>query len=153
MPRTVLDARKRREILDAARAGESLGKIADRYGVHKATVGRIVQSGQVDIVKVADTRRQEAATAWAAAQRLSLLNQLFDRAAIMAKRIKEPRELQQLASAVAVLIDKRRLEDGLATERTEVHASGASERLAAHVDELATRRQKRDAERPAGAAG
>ncbi len=54
------------------------------------------------------------------------------------------RELKDLAVAFGVLTDKRRLEDGLATDRTETSEVPAREILRDKVDELAERRLKRD---------
>ncbi len=54
------------------------------------------------------------------------------------------RELKDLTVAFGVLTDKRRLEDGLATDRTETSEVPAREIIADKIDELAERRKQRD---------
>ncbi len=53
------------------------------------------------------------------------------------------RELKDLAVMFGVLTDKRRLEDGLATDRTETSEVPAREIVRDKIDELAERRARR----------
>jgi hypothetical protein len=50
-----------------------------------------------------------------------------------------------LVIALGILIDKRRLEDGEATSRTEIHGDVVKERLTSRLDELAARRRQKAA--------
>lgn len=58
---------------------------------------------------------------YAQAERLQLLNEGFDKAREILKAVTEPKDLQSWMIAVATAIDKRRLEDGEATNRNENH--------------------------------
>jgi hypothetical protein len=79
--------------------------------------------------------------------RLDFLNRLFTKAETMLSDCRTPRQLQTLVTATAILIDKRRLEDGEATGRMEVSNPGeeARERIARRIDELAARRREKGA--------
>ena len=56
----------------------------------------------------------------------------------------EGREIRELTIAFGVLTDKRRLEDGLSTDRIETETVPAREIVRDKIDELAERRKKRD---------
>ena len=55
----------------------------------------------------------------------------------------DSRQIRELAIAFGVMTDKRRLEDGLVTDRTETSVP-AREIIEGKIDELAERRSKRD---------
>jgi len=58
------------------------------------------------------------------------------------------RDLKDLAITFGVLTDKRRLDDGEATERQEVDVAAARAAVAGRLDELAARRRQRDGDTP-----
>lgn len=140
-------------IAEALRNGESIHAVAKRTGHSTSTVGRIGRKAGVSPTRAALEKadaarltRAEAAAAFGESVQLDGLRKL---AAVIIERIDEsqiarikPLEMQQMATAYAIIIDKWRLIEGEATARTEVASQGARERLAARIDELAARRQQ-----------
>ncbi|ADU50160.1 Tb-291 membrane-associated protein [Thermaerobacter marianensis DSM 12885] len=134
----------RREIAEALVAGASAAELARQYGYHRATIYRIAREAGINMVDVRTQQATRARRDYDKARRLQLLNQGFEAAAAILPEIRKPHQLRDWAIAVATLVDKRRLEDGEATERTEVSSVGARERLAERLDELARRRLARE---------
>lgn len=133
------------QILDALIAGQSQNAVAKQFGRGCATVNRIAKANGLEYS--APKNAIEARVDYCAAERLKLLNAGFDKALELLPHIDAPQPLQQWTVAVGTLIDKRRLEDGEATSRSEVsdHRDDARARLAGRLDELATRRRARPA--------
>jgi hypothetical protein len=70
-----------------------------------------------------------ATVSYGADQRRALLDQSFAKLEAMLPTIETPHDMRELVMALAVMIDKARLEEGRATERTEqVPVSGDPER-------------------------
>lgn len=132
---------ERRQAIEAGlRAGESIGKVSRRVGCAKATASKIAHAiGVVPNVQ-ATKKASEARRDFALANRLDILNAGFEKAQTILTGIQTPQELQQWTVAVGTLIDKRRLEDGEATSRTE-DTGNVRDRLAGRLDELAARRR------------
>jgi len=61
---------------------------------------------------------------------VEFLNECLERARHVLPEITRPREFLYFVTAVALLIDKRRLEDGLATDCIEVRVNRSVVRLA-----------------------
>lgn len=125
-------------ILAGLRDGKSQNAVAREVGCGPATVNRVAKANGLEYS--APKKASEARRDYAAAERIALLNKVFAQAEEMLPTIKTPHKLQALVISLGILIDKRRLEDGDATERTEVYGAGARERLASRLDELAARR-------------
>lgn len=140
-------------ILDALQTGESQNAVARRFGCSPATVNKVAKAnglnGQTEWHSPAKRplppEAEAAAADYCLERRMRLLNRVFDRAEELIETATTPNKLQALATAVAILIDKRRLEDGDVTARTEVNGGGARERLARSLDELASRRREKAA--------
>jgi hypothetical protein len=134
-------------------AGESQQSIARRLGYGVATVNREAKrngfSGMAPYRSAPKSPLPDAvvqaAEDYALERRISLLNKVFDKAESMIDTATSPHKLQALAIAVGILIDKRRLEDGEVTARTEVNSGGAREQIARRLDELAGRRREKAA--------
>lgn len=147
---------ERRAIVEALRAGESAGSVARRTGRSQSTVSGIAKAEGVALdasalqkASAAKLTRDQAAALFDESRQLSVLAKI---AAVAEERLDEsqlarikPLEMQQLATAVAIVVDKWRLIQGEATARTEVASQGAKERLAKRLDELAKRRQQAEA--------
>jgi hypothetical protein len=120
---------------------------AARYGCSIGTVSNIARAAGVQLNVQSTKRASSARRDWAQAERLDLINRLFSKAESMLDQVGTELHLQQLTTAIAVMIDKRRLEDGEATSRTEVSPAGdeARERIARRIDELAARRREKGA--------
>lgn len=128
--------------------GTGCNETARIVGCNAATVSRIAAAEGIDQQRCRTQKATMARQDYDQARRVALLNTLFDKAVALAPDVDTPSQLQSLSLAVAVLIDKRRLEDGEATARTETNDAGAArERIARRLDELSARR---DAHRAAG---
>lgn len=137
-------------VIEALKEGESQNGVARRLGCSAGSVNRIAK---LNGLECHSRKNQEAEAEVSAAladysieRRMALLNKVFAKAEAMVETATTPHKLQALCIAMGILIDKRRLEDGEATSRTEINGDAVRERLASRLDELASRR------RPAGAA-
>jgi len=130
-------------ILEALQSGESQNSVARRLGCGPATVNRIAKRNGLEYT--APKHAAEARRDYAFAERIQLVNKLFDKLSEMVEGPLTPNGLQALSISFGILTDKRRLEDGDVTARTEVTGGDARERIASKLDELATRRRATDA--------
>lgn len=100
-------------------SGTSQREVARRFNVNVSTVSRAAG----DVADVAQRCRTQNATAahaaleiarsrWGAAERIELLNKGFDKLHEMTDTLAFARDAKDWATAVGILIDKRRLEDG-----------------------------------------
>ena len=136
-------------IVEALKSGESQNATARRLGCSVGTVNRIAKlnslepySGQKPPVP---NEVVQAAADYCLERRILLLNKMFTKAEELIEQATTPHKLQALAIAMGILTDKRRLEDGEVTARTEVSGGDARERIASKLDELAARRRTTDA--------
>lgn len=128
----------RAAICDAVRAGASVRAAATQFGVSVGVVAKITRGLSRD----RETRKKPRD--FARDRRLALLNRGFVRASELLEAVTTVQQLQTWAVAVGVLIDKRRLEEGEVTARTEmVTDDRARAELARRLDELAARRAQR----------
>ena len=132
-------------IRDALDAGEPQKKIASRLGCSPATVNKIAKANGVHPGSLPKNPGVAAAADYCLERRILLLNKMFLKAEELIEQATTPHKLQALAIAMGILTDKRRLEDGEVTARTEVSGGDALERIASKLDELATRRRTTDA--------
>ncbi|GIW06373.1 MAG: hypothetical protein KatS3mg060_1178 [Dehalococcoidia bacterium] len=142
-----LPADQRTAIIDAVRSGASVRQAAAQFGVSVGVVAKLTR-GLARERAPAPKKRAD----YDRARRLEVLNRAFTHALELLPTVTKPAQLQAWAVAVGVLIDKRRLEEGEVTARTEmVTADAAREELARRLDELAARRQlRRERERQTG---
>lgn len=147
-----LPAEDRQAIVGLLKGGKSAHAVAQATGRSKSAIAAIARAEGLTSATTAPAAataarvtRAEAAALFAETRQLTVLSRLAD--AVQARldaadeRPLTPLEMQQTATAFAILIDKWRLIEGEATQRTEVAAVGARERLAARLDELAARRR------------
>lgn len=132
---------ERTSILDDLRAGESVRGAAQRASRAPSTVSRVAASAGLEIERCQTKKATAARRDYDLSARLALLNKVFDQVETLLPTCLKPLEVQQLATALAIAIDKRRLEDGEATSRAEVSSSGVRDRLVSRLDELAARRR------------
>jgi hypothetical protein len=140
-----MSEQERAAILSDLRDGLSLRATARKRGRGVATVSRVANGAGLDLERSATQKAASARRDYAQAERLALLNRLFDKCAQILPTCKKPYEVMQLATAMAIAIDKRRLEDGEATSRTEVNTDGVRDRILGRLDELASRRAAKGA--------
>jgi hypothetical protein len=125
----------------ATRAAES---VAEDLGSTGRTVMRWAEAQGIGLGELSrDIHKTRAATEatiyYGQERRLELSNQLFARVKSMTDGVKAANEMKDLATAFAILTDKRRLEEGKSTERHEVAVVDARERL---LNEVAERRAR-----------
>lgn len=145
-------------VIEGLKAGESQNAVARRLGCSVGSVNRIAKLNAIPPVEHPPQPKTpplpppplpaevaQIASDYALEQRIALLNKVFAKAESMIDTATTPHKLQAMAIAVGILIDKRRLEDGEVTARTEVSGGDARERLARSLDELAARRRASDA--------
>lgn len=135
-----LSETERESILEDLRAGESVRGAARRASRAPITVSRLARDAGIDVVRTQTNRASQARRDYDLPARLALLNKVFDQVETLLPTCFKPLEVQQLATALAIAIDKRRLEDGEATSRAEVSSHDVRGRLASRLDELAARR-------------
>ena len=146
MPKALApDVRDR--IISLLHEGHGCNEIARQVACSPSTVTKLARAEGVTFERSQTKKATVARRDYAQAERLELLNAGFDKARELLDDLTTPNHLQSWTVAVATLIDKRRLEDGEATERTDVIDHGARDRLARRMGELAARR---DARRVAG---
>lgn len=136
---------ERAQIEFRLREGASVRAVAGEIGRSIGTVSGVAREAGIDLNVQATKKAAEARKDWAQAERLALVNRLFDKAEGMLGKCSTPRQLQQLTVAVATMIDKRRLEDGEATSRAEVSTDDVRDRISRRLDELAARRTAKGA--------
>lgn len=136
-------------IVQALSRGEAQKAIARRLGCSPGTVNRLAKlnglepgsaKNQAAMIEV-----ENLIADYTLERRVALLNKMFAKAEELVDTATTPHKLQALAIATGILTDKRRLEDGEATARTEVNGGDARERIARRLDELAERRAAKGA--------
>jgi hypothetical protein len=136
----------RRLLVDDGRSMTATAKAMKRS---VAMIRAFADAEGIDTVANALKRRTTAARAYAQTERLNTLNEAFEKVREAVERIRvdevsQPRDIQSLMVALGILIDKRRLEEGEATTRTESVTKDLSRKIEATVDELAKRRTARN---------
>ncbi len=147
VPRPI-EPTERAAILADLRTGKSIGYVAKKYGRGQTTVWHIADDE--GILNHPPPKSAIAANRdYAKGARLALLNQGFTQAEEMLPDLTTPLELKNWTIAVAVLCDKRRLEEGLSTERLDVADAGQiHDRLLAKLEDLASRQEPGNEEQP-----
>ena len=137
----VMPAETRRAIVEDLRAGKSQYGTAKRHGVNQGTVSKIAKAEGIDGIYAAPKKAVQTKQTFDMERRLEINDRIFARVAgeIDTATIDE---LNKLTMTYAVLTDKRRLEEGKATDRHE-HIDSARDDVARRVDELTARRGAR----------
>jgi transcriptional regulator with XRE-family HTH domain len=136
-------------IIEALKAGESQNAVARRLGCSVGTVNRVAKLNGLECHSAKNQAAEAVVSAaladYSLERRMALLNKVFAQAESMVETAITPHKLQALCISLGILIDKRRLEDGEVTARTEVNGGDARERIARRLDELAARRSAKGA--------
>ena len=131
--------------------GLSLAKASDQIGAEHNVTGRTVRKWIVKAGIKVRTEQSQGFKDFNERRRAEVGNRMV---AILERRLGQleasgeinGRELKDLAVMFGVLTDKRRLEDGLSTDRIETETVPAREIVRDKIDELAERRAKRDSD-------
>lgn len=130
------------DIVRMVQEGKSYIQIAQEIGRATQTVANVVKRRGILPFRPPPEAAHAARSDYAKERRIDLLNKAFAKAEeILDNYVYTPIQLQQWASAFGILVEKRRLEDGDATERSEViDTSQAREQLRSKLTRLAQRR-------------
>lgn len=109
--------KERKKIIEALKAGESQNAIAKKLGRSQTTIYRIAKAEGISSVNSSPKKANEARVRYAREGRIRIIEAALGKAEEMLAALRKPLELQQLAMALAVLIDKRRQEDDEETNR------------------------------------
>lgn len=107
------------------KSGMSQNKVAKEVGVAPSTVQRLAKKRGLESSRVAPQAAIDARVQYDLAGRLALSNQLFDVIRDqLANPAISPKDVKDLALAFGITTDKRRLEEGESTSRSETRAGG-----------------------------
>lgn len=124
MGRPAVSNDKRARIQTLLLEGRSHGAIAKEVGVSHTTVGNFAKEKSIKPAHAAPQVALAAKKEYDAAGRAALSNELFDRIrALVADPNTRARDIKDLALAFGICTDKRRLEEGESTSRSEQHYS------------------------------
>jgi hypothetical protein len=99
-------------ILEALKAGRSVRDVAGEFDRAFSTVAGIGRRSGLDLAARSHTKQAAFANScYASEARIKLIGRGMDKAAELLPQITSPRDLKDWSVAVAVLADKRRLEE------------------------------------------
>jgi hypothetical protein len=110
----------KQRICDSLREGLSIFRCARVFGVGVATVSKIAADNKIDVCELHAQRAQQARRDYCQAERLRVINLAFERVEELLDEVETPRDLKDTTVAMAICIDKRRLEDGETTQNVGV---------------------------------
>ena len=126
MGKAITDS-ERETILGLLSQGHSHNEVARRTGKSQAAVSDLARKHSIEPVNQMP-KAQAAAREYNKLERANLLNLAFDRVkALITRDDTTARDMKDLVTALAILVDKRRLEDGEAGKISEQRTS--SDRL------------------------
>jgi len=109
-----VSAAEEEAILAALRAGRSVRDVGAEVGRSKSTVANVAKRNGLELVDVHGTKRAaEARSRYAAEARIGLVSEGLEALARALPSVPPPKDMREWALAVAILIDKRRLEDSI----------------------------------------
>jgi IS30 family transposase len=99
-------------ILEALKAGRSVRDVAGEYDRSISTISDVAKRNGLDLAERSETKRAALAkSCYASEDRIKLVGELLDKARSMLTTCDSSRDLQHLATSIAIGIDKRRLEE------------------------------------------
>lgn len=113
------------EILAALESGKTTREVAKEFDRGAGTISRIAQRNGLDLAERSNVKSAALAkSCYASEDRIKLIGELLNKAKELMKTCDSSRDLQYLATAIAIGIDKRRLE-----ETTDPTARGGEIRI------------------------
>lgn len=106
-------------IIEAINEGNSLNKVAKKFKRSVATVSKYAKENGIDVEHSQTKKAVETASKWNKARRFELIGKFFDKLRDVIQVTSDPRELKDLSTALGIVIDKARLEEGEPTEITK----------------------------------
>ena len=99
-------------ILAALGSGRGVRAVAEDFDRSPSTISGVARRNGFDIAEHVRMKKADLVrTCYAAEDRIKLVGELLNKARSMIKSCDSPRDLQYLATAIAIGIDKRRLEE------------------------------------------
>jgi hypothetical protein len=99
-------------ILEALESGKTTRQVAEEFQRSKGTITNVAARNNLDLVGRAQNKKANLIrSCYDSAARIELIGELLDKARDLLKSCDHPRDLQPLATAIAIGIDKRRLEE------------------------------------------
>lgn len=112
-------------ILEALKAGKTTREVAKEFDRGSGTISQVARRNGLDLGARALAKKADLVrTCYASEARIRLVGKLLDKAEELMATCDNPRDLQPLATAIAIGIDKRRLE-----EATDPSARGGEIRI------------------------
>lgn len=121
------------------KAGATSRQVGKALGVSHTTAAKIAALRGYELDRARVIAATNARVAYTQERRCLLIDAFFDKLGRMLNKVSKPQELQQLAATLGILIEKRRLEDGDATSRTEVTGDDVRERILGKLASLSAR--------------
>ena len=114
-----------RAILAALESGKTTREVAEEFKRAPSTISDVARRNGLDFAERARMKKADIArTCYASEERIKLVGELLNKAKQLMKTCDSSRDLQYLATAIAIGIDKRRLE-----EATDPSARGGEIRI------------------------
>lgn len=105
-----------KSIIKAIKAGKKRNEIAKQFKRSAGSISRIAKKHDMNFDRSITKKATEAKQYYSKQDRMNLLKKGFEKAAEMLQNAKGFRDIKDWSMAVAVLIDKQRLEEGEPTE-------------------------------------
>mgnify|MGYP000931498127 CR=1 FL=1 len=106
-------------IIEAIKEGNSLNKVAKQFKRSVSTISRCAKRNDVDVEHSRTKKAVEIHQRWNKEKRFELIGEFFDKLRDVIQVTSDPRELKDLSTALGIVIDKARLEEGEPTEITK----------------------------------
>lgn len=107
-----VDDEEEGRILEALREGKTTREVADEFHRSRSTISDVARRNGLDITAHARMKKNHIArTCYASEARIKAVGKLLDKALAMLNTCDNARDLQYIATSIAIGIDKRRLED------------------------------------------
>ncbi len=101
-------------ILEALKAGRSVRDVADEFDRATGTISNIAARNELDLGERSATKKAALIkSCYAAEARIGLVSEGLEALAHALPSVPPPKDMREWALAVAILIDKRRLEDSI----------------------------------------
>jgi IS30 family transposase len=105
-----------KKIIEALNKGKSINKVAKELKRSSATISKYARKNNINIEYVVSKKAHEANSYYSKVNRMNLLRKGFEKAEELLTNAVEYRDFKDWSMAVAILIDKQRLEEGEPTE-------------------------------------
>ncbi|MGB3943223.1 MAG: hypothetical protein WBK88_00330 [Methanothrix sp.] len=114
-----------KRIIEALESGKTTRQVAEEVQRSKGTITNVAARNNLDLVGRAQNKKANLIrSCYDSAARIELIGELLNKAKELMKTCNSSRDLQYLATAIAIGIDKRRLE-----ESTDSSARGGEIRI------------------------